>query len=176
MRGKDKVILSLFSRYVFLALIAVFAFDFIYTIFRPLTIFPVYYLLRIFFNASLNHNIIFIGIPIEIIDACIAGSAYFLLLFLNLSIPKIKFSKRVKLILFSFLVLLLINIFRIFLLSLLAASGSSLFDIAHKFFWYSLSIIFVVGIWFFEVKLFKIKQIPVYSDLQPLYKMSSLRK
>lgn len=173
MKKEMNNIKSILSRYIFLLLIGLFALNIFYEIFRPLTIYPVYYLLKIFFNASLNSNIIFIGVSIEIIDACVAGSAYFLLLILNLSIPDINMPKRIKMIVFSFLSLLIINIVRIFFLSILAESGSSLFDVTHKFFWYSLSIVFVVCIWFIEVKLFKIKQIPLYSDLKFLYEKSA---
>ena len=55
-------------------------------------------------------------------------------------------------------------------------SGSSLFDITHKLFWYFGSIIFVVGIWFIEVKYFKLKEIPFYSDIKLLYENSFLKK
>ena len=48
--------------------------------------------------------------------------------------------------------------------------GFSFFDITHKVFWYFISTIFVVGIWFIEIKIFKIKEIPFYSDLNLLYK------
>ena len=35
--------------------------------------------------------------------------------------------------------------------------------------WYLGSTLFVIGIWFIEVKLFKIKEIPIYSDIKFLY-------
>ena len=76
----------------------------------------------------------------------------------------------------SFILFLIINILRIFFLSLLFISGSSWFDFTHELFWYLVSIVFVVGIWFTEVKLFKIKEIPFYSDLKLLYKKSLLKK
>ena len=75
----------------------------------------------------------------------------------------------------SFACLLIINILRIFLLGLVYISGFSWFDIAHKLFWYAGSTIFVIGIWFAEVKLFKIKEIPFYSDIKFLYKKSNLK-
>ena len=149
-----------------------------YFIFIPLTLYPVYFLLSLFFDTSLLGNIIILNknFAIELIRACIAGSAYYLLLVLNLSIPKIKVSKRIKMITFAFSSLLIINILRIVLLSFVAYSGYSFFDIAHELFWYFMSIIFVVGIWFAEVKIFKIKEIPFYSDLKFLYKKSFLKK
>jgi exosortase/archaeosortase family protein len=105
---------------------------------------------------------------IEIIGACIAGSAYSLLLILNLSVPNIKIKQRIKLLLFSFSSLLIINILRIFILSVLFVQGISFFDITHKLFWYAGSTIFVVAIWFTGIKLFKIKEIPFYSDIKYL--------
>ncbi len=112
---------------------------------------------------------------VEIIEACVAGSAYYLILIFNLALPKIKLHKRLKMISFAFIVLLFINILRIFSLSLMFAGDFYLFDMAHKLFWYLGSIIFVVGIWFAEVKLFKIKEIPIYSDIKLLYKKSNLK-
>ena len=115
-------------------------------------------------------------IPIEIVPACVAGSAYYLLLVLNLSILKIKLSDRLKMISLSFLALFIINVLRIFILSTMLLSNFTLFVISHKIFWYLLSTVFVVGIWFWEVKLFKIKEIPFFSDFKFLYKNSLLRK
>lgn len=178
-KNKNIDTLSLIFRYLFLILIAFPNLAFFYTIFTPLTVYPVYWLLGLFFNVSfLSDNLILINnfLPIELIRACIAGSAYYLLLILNLSTPKINLKKRIYAIGFSFLAFLIINILRIFILSVIAVSGSQFFDITHKIFWYSLSTLFVVVIWFAEVKLFKIKEIPVYSDLKSLYKESILQK
>ena len=73
-------------------------------------------------------------------------------------------------ILFSFAFLLVVNILRIFLLIMIYIKGYYFFDITHKLFWYLISIIFVIGIWFTEVRLFRIKEIPFYSDIKFLYK------
>ncbi len=110
------------------------------------------------------------------IAACIAGSAYYLLLILNLSTPGIKLKKRISMILWAFSVFLAVNILRIFLLALIFIAGYSWFDITHKLFWYILSTIFVIAIWFIEVRLFKIKGIPFYSDMKFLYTKSLLTK
>ena len=71
-------------------------------------------------------------------------------------------------LLFSFALLLILNIMRIFTLSLIL--GSSSFGLIHKIFWYLGATIFVVLIWFLEVKIFKIKEIPFYSDFKFLIK------
>ncbi len=163
--------MSILIRYLLLMVVAIPNLYLFYLIFTPLTIYPVYFLLRVFFNANLNQNIIVINhFSIEIIKACIAGSAYYLLLILNLSIPKIKIKKRLKMIGIAFLSLLILNILRILILVSVVLYNPAFFDITHKIFWYAISIIFVIGIWFAEVKFFKIKQIPFYSDINFLYK------
>jgi exosortase/archaeosortase family protein len=169
MKLKISPIWSIALRYTILLIIGILGISLFYTIFTPLTIQPIYFLLRIFYNPSLMSNIIVINnLPIEIIGACVAGSAYYLLLILNLSIPQIKIIKRIKIILFSFSLLLIANILRIFLLSVFYVSNFSFFDITHKLFWYAGSTIIVAGIWFLSVKVFKIKDIPLYSDIKYL--------
>ena len=177
MNKTSKKFIDILIRYIILIIIALPNLWLFYLIFTPLTIYPVYFLLNLFFDSSLTGNLIIIKnyFPIELIGACIAGSAYYLLLILNLSTPNMKFPKRVKILFLSFVSLLIINILRIFLLSLVFISGSSFFDITHKLFWYIGSVVFVVGIWFAEVKLFNIKEIPFYSDIKLIYSHSLLK-
>ncbi|MCK4553164.1 pacearchaeosortase [Candidatus Pacearchaeota archaeon] len=164
-------------RYAILILSALPNLYLFYFVFTFLTIYPVYFLISLFFEPSLMGNIILVNkIPIEIIPACISGSAYYLLFILNLSTPNIRIKKRIKMIFLAFASLLILNILRIFLLSMMLITGSVWFGITHMFFWYVLSVVFVLGIWFLEVKFFRIKQIPFYSDLKFIYKNSSLKK
>ena len=179
MKKNEKDILNTFVRYIILILVAIPNLWIFYKVFAPLTVYPVYFLLKTFFSATLfPDRIILIGntISIELIDACIAGSAYYLLLILNLSVPKIKISRRIYMIFFAFLSFLLVNVVRIFLLGTLAVYKSPLLVLAHMLFWYLLSTIFIVAIWFAEVKIFKVKEIPIYSDVKFLYKNSGLKK
>jgi exosortase/archaeosortase family protein len=167
----------MFLRYAILILVAIPNLYLFYLIFAPLTIYPTYFLLNLFFEATLNQNVIqFNSSTIELVPACIAGAAYYLLLILNLSTPDIKFKKRIKLIFLSFLIFLVLNLLRIFFLSLLFTFDSSYFDITHKIFWYAVSTLFVVGIWFFQVRYYKIRKIPVYSDLKYISGKSILGK
>ena len=153
-----------------------FTLPWIYKVFTLLTIYPVAYLLKLFYNVLIFENTLFINSQIiQIIPACVAGSAYLLLLILNLATP-MNFKKRIYSILTSFAILLLLNILRIFFLSIFYLENLPFFDFTHKLFWYALSTIFVVGIWFAEVKLFKIKEIPFYSDMKLLYENSFLKK
>ncbi len=162
--------LNLSLRYLILVLIALPNLYLFYLIFTPLTVYPVYFIFNLFFNTTLTGTTIFFkDFSIEIIKSCVAGSAYYLLVILNLATPNIKLNKRIKMILISFVAFLFLNILRIIILSFLALSNSSFFDITHQLTWYLLSVLLVVGIWFAEVKIFKIKSIPFYTDMKLLY-------
>ena len=164
-------------RYLILAVIAIIGFDIFYFLFLPLTKYAVYFLLNISFDPVLLGNSIFIGLDIiEIVGACVAGSAYFFLLILNLSTPKIEIKKRFSMLGIAFLTFLIINILRIFFLSLMYINNAPLFDFTHKLFWYLGSTLLIVIIWIIEIKEFKIKEIPFYSDLKYIYNKSSLKK
>lgn len=165
---KNKSIFIL-SRYLIL-LVLIILLPFIYKILWPITVYPAVFLLKLFFsNVSYlqtgNYIVINMKIFIEIIPACIAGSAYLLLLILNLSVP-MEIKKRIYSVALGLIMLLLFNIIRISLFSALYYYNSSLFNIGHKITWYFLSTVFIVLIWFLIVKIFSIKEIPVYSDLK----------
>ncbi len=161
---------NILLRYIIL-LALMFTLPLVYKIMLPLTIYPVAGLLKIFYQVSVQKDIIVIGLqtPIQIISACIAGSAYLLLLILNLTVP-MKTKKRIYSIILSFIILIGLNILRIFILSILSHNNFRFFDFTHKLFWYVLSTIFVIGIWFLMVKIFSIKEIPVYTDIKYLSK------
>ena len=148
-----------------------FTLPLIYKTLTPLTVYPSLFLLGLFYEVAIRDLLIIIDNQtfIQIIPACIAGSAYLLLLILNLTLP-IKFKKRISLILLSFFILLILNISRIFFLSVLYHNNFIFFDITHKLFWYFISTIFVIGIWFFIVKQYEIKEIPIYDDFRYLTK------
>jgi len=171
--NKENNLAGLLLRYAILILFVILSVKVFYLIFTQITVYSVYFILKQFFTVTLANNFLWINSsPIEIIGPCVAGSAYLLMLILNLSTPNIKTSKRIGMFFFSFAVLLLINVLRIVLLSFLFLAGNSFFDMAHLLFWYIGSVIFVVGIWFLSVKIFKVKEIPFYSDLMFLFKSS----
>ncbi len=168
---KKNYLKNFILRYLILILFALPGLHIFYWIFTPLTVYPVYWIFNIFYNALLNGTTIFIdSIPLEIVGPCVAGSAYFLLLILNLSVPNISCKKRVNSLLFSFGVLLALNIVRIVVLGILYVNDIPSFALIHKILWYLGSTIFVVGIWFWEIKKFKIKEIPFYTDFKILSK------
>lgn len=159
---------SIIIRYAILLILAFPNLYLFYLIFTPLTIYVSYALFALFFEVNLFGNSILVmkSYDITLIKACIAGAAYYLLLVLNLSTPEIK--NRGRAILFSFVVFFIINLARIFFLGLMYISSSTFFDVSHKVFWYAGSTLFVVGIWFASVKIFKIKSIPFYTDFKYL--------
>jgi len=167
---RDLKPILLLSRYILL-LGLVISLPLIYKILTPITIYFTGFLLKLFYQVSIMKEIIMVNLKtiIEISPACVAGSAYLLLLILNLSTP-MKIKTRIYSVLFSIILLFLINVLRIFILSILLVNNFKYFDLTHKLFWYGLSTLFVVGIWFLSIKLFKIKEIPVYSDMKNLIK------
>lgn len=161
---------SFFVRYFLIVLLSLNSLYFFYLIFTPLTLYPVYFFYKIFFNVTLLGTTIIFPTKehIDIIFSCVAGSAYFLLFALNLSIPNIKIKRLIKMIAFSLGIFLILNIFRIIFLIYLLLIKSPSYNSLHLFFWYILSTIFIICIWFAEVKIFRIKQIPFYTDFKYL--------
>lgn len=171
-----KSIFWMFFRYFILIVIALPGLYFFYAIFTPLAIYPAYWLLSLFYDVSLNfaeRTLTISGFTINIIPACIAGSAYYLLLILNLTTP-LKIKTRIKSLAFLFSSFLAFNIIRLVLFSSLFMEGFSYFDITHKAVWYFGSTLLVVILWFANASIFNIKSIPAYSDLMQLY--SKIRK
>ena len=167
MNKQSKKLLGLFSRYLVIFLIGLGDLYIVYKALTPLTIYTINTLLSIFTDTLLTNNIIFINkIAIEIVPACVAGSAFYLLLILILSTTNIRPKTRTKVIFTAFVMLFTLNIIRILILVPLADTAS--FEIIHWIFWHIISTIFVVAVWFSVVKIYKIKSVPIYSDIKHL--------
>ncbi|MBM3233498.1 pacearchaeosortase [Candidatus Pacearchaeota archaeon] len=172
MKKENKKLLLIFSRYIFLVLIALPNLFLFYLVFTPLTVNSVNFFLNFFYSSIIYGSKILVNnTSIEIIQACVAGSAYYLLLLLNLSTP-MKARTRIYSIIFSLLVFLLINIARIFIFSMLYLNSFAYFDITHKIFWYVVSGVIVFFVWFATIKIYKIKNIPFYTDIKYIYKLT----
>ena len=131
-----------------------------------LTIKSVYYLINLFVSAVLFQNIIiFQGKMVVIIPACIALSAYYLLLILNFTTP-MPLKKRIYTLVFSLLALFIINVIRIILFSFLLIKSEVIFTTLHFITWFFLSSVIVFLIWIAEIYMFKIKEVPVYTDIK----------
>jgi exosortase/archaeosortase family protein len=162
-------VFDLLLRYFILLLFGFFGISLFYFIFTPLTVWPVYLVLHKLYAAQLlEGNVIFFkGYYANIINACVAGTAYFALLTLNLVTP-MRLNKRIKSILFLFSAFLVINIIRIIVFAMIVSVGYKYFDVAHMLTWYLGSTLLVVVVWFVNVWLFNIEGIPIYTDAQQL--------
>lgn len=187
----EKFSFSLVYRYALLLLLGLGNLFIFYLILTPLTVYPVFWLIGISDEATLmsgtytrvcqlsegtfieklaciRTTIFFRDYFASIIPACIAGSAYYLLLILNLTTP-MNIRKRIKSLTFILGIFLILNILRIFLFALFFASKNyEIFNLAHTASWYFGSTVLVILIWFANVLIFKIKEIPIYSDIKSI--------
>ena len=97
-KSEDKKFLSIIVRYFILFLLAIPNLFIFYFLFTPLTVYAVYFLLSFIYEVSLVGTNILVEkfFPIEIVRACVAGSAYYLLTILNLSTPNLKIKRRLS--------------------------------------------------------------------------------
>ena len=97
----DKKAIFIILRYLIL-LILLLIFYLIYKIFTPLTVYSVSFLLKLIYPIIVSGTQILINniITIDIVPACVAGSAYLLLLILNLFV-EMSINQRIYSILFS---------------------------------------------------------------------------
>jgi exosortase/archaeosortase family protein len=161
------------SRYILIILLLLLAPVF-YIVLSPLTVYSSAYLLKIFYEVSVRSSDIIINhaVTVELISACVAVAAYLLLIIANISVG-MDVRRRVLSIAFSIALLFCVNVLRIVILAILYVAKFTFFDITHKIFWYFLSTLFVVIIWFLTVKVFSISEVPFYSDLKYLLGMIS---
>lgn len=70
------------------------------------------------------------------------------------------------------LIILIANIIRIeALIIILLKGGQNYFETLHLFIWKILSSVFVAGVWIFLIKKFKIKSVPLISDIKAIRKL-----
>jgi len=138
----------------------------------PLTVYPSYFILNLFYDARLMDDAIFLqNSVIKFIPACIAVVAYSLLFLLIIFTKDIKLEKGLKMFFLGALLILAMNIIRIdLLLVVLVEFGSNWFDKLHLLFWDFVSGVYVAFVWIYLVKRYKVKSIPIYSDIRELYR------
>ena len=147
--------------------------SFFYLIFTPLTIFPSYFLLKLsglapLFTSSTVIN--FQDLAIKFVPACIAASAYYLLYISILLTKDLSLMKSIKLFVYGSLLILGVNILRIYIIVLvLIKYGTNYFNAIHLFFWTFVASFYVALVWIFLTRKMKIKSVPVYSDVKYLY-------
>ena len=163
-----KKLLGIFSRYILVLLLALGNLFVFYKVFTRPTIFFSKLILSLFGETTgIGVYIIFRETLLEIAPACVAGAAYYLLFVLSLSVP-MNLQKRIKLLVYCFGVFFVVNVLRIASMGLLLQTP--FFDSVHMLLWNFFSTIFLISIWFSAVKIFKIKEIPIYTDFLSIVK------
>ncbi len=164
-RKKDDGIRDIIIRYSLLALLSIGSLKLFYAIFTPLTFYPLLFILRFIYDVGSVGNTLFIEqYSIEIIGACVAASAYYLLAALNLTTREIKAGSRIRLFIFNAILILIPNILRIIVLIAMKVNNIGAFDVVHKIFWYFIGTVYVVLVWFAGTRALRIKSVPFYSD------------
>ena len=165
----------MFSRYLLIILLGLGNLYLFYKLLTPLTISVLDAILSLSGDALIIGNSIhFKRIIFEIVPACIAGSAFYLMFILVFSTAEIKLRKRIAILVSSFALLFVFNMSRlVFLVSIVR---TSYFETVHWLLWNFVSVIFVVGIWILMVYLFHLKTTPIYSDLKYLFDLIYSRK
>ncbi|MBT4175073.1 pacearchaeosortase [Candidatus Woesearchaeota archaeon] len=159
--------LDLPIRYVLAVLVGIF-YQIFYWIFSPWTLHSTYWILNLVYDVVLEGNLIsFDSVTFALIPACTAATAYLLLTMLILVTRGIKLLTRIKIWIYGCLLILVFNTLRIFLLIWIYVTfGQNYFDALHLMFWHVVSTVVVILIWIGLTKKYKVKGIPVYSDLK----------
>jgi exosortase/archaeosortase family protein len=172
-----KVIGDIAARYLALLLASLNSLWIFYFFFTPLTMQASAFLLKFFYDVEVYINAIVVNSNIiSMVKACVAGAAYYLLLILNLTTTGIKFRKRIAIFVFDAIMFFALNVIRIAILVIMQVNNLAWFDVTHKIFWYGISTVYVVLIWLLTISLFKIKEIPVYSDFRLLLKQAKFSR
>ena len=153
-------------------------FNLFYVILTPITLYLSYFLANLFYNAVIVGSAIGVdGFGFNIINACVAGAAYYLLFLFVMGLKDCSWTKRVKMFFSGAFILLAVNVIRIFILMVLNLElGHSYFEAVHLIFWNFMSGIFIFLIWIFLVKKFKAGGIPFLSDIRFLFDNSLLKR
>jgi len=162
----------------FLVILA-FPINLLYSIFTPLTIYPIYFFFKIInYQPELIKDFMIIGgFPLMFVSACIAASAYYLLLILILLTKDIEFKTIIKMFILGSFLILIANIIRVIILILiLLHAGVNWFETMHLFLWRLIASVFVAFVWIILIRKYRIKSIPVYSDFKYLLNRSIFKK
>lgn len=170
-------VISLSLRYGILLVIGITNLIFLdkglfYQVFTPLTVYPAYGVFSLLYDDALlfgAETIFMKGYYATIAPACVAGSAYYLLLILNMTTP-MSLKKRLGCVIYIFGAFLLLNLARIIIFGMLWTHGYKYFDFTHIATWYLGSTILVAVIWFSAILFFRIQEAPVITDIQTLFR------
>jgi len=135
-------------------------------------------ILNLFFPSKIIENSIYVQDKvITFIPACIALTAYSLLFLLIVLTKDIKLKISIKMFLLGSLSIFVLNLIRIeILIFLLIKNNYNLFEQIHMIFWNFVSGLYVALVWIFLVTQYKIKTIPIYSDIKCLYQRINTKR
>lgn len=174
MNNQSKKLVGIFVRYLLLLLLGAGNLYVFYSILTPLTVSLVSQTISLFTNVITEGSFIHLGtFSVELVRGCVAGSAFFLMFILVFSTADIKPKKRFYALITALALLFVLNVLRILFLVLIYSPENIYFDAIHWVLWHLVSVCFVVGIWFSVVKIYKIKSVPIYSDIKFLLEFSS---
>lgn len=157
---------------VMAAFAVLFSYNLIYAVIAMFTLHFSYFFFSIFVpSALIGNKIVTLMDSFEFIPACVAASAYILLALLVLLTKDISLNERMQMIVYGWLAILAFNVLRIELLLLTFFSLETAYDTLHLFVWKFMSTAFVILLWLGLARLYKVKAIPVYSDVKALVGM-----
>jgi len=111
------------------------------------------------------------GTTINIVKYCVTSSAYYFLAILAVITKGIPITKRIGMFLLGAVSIFIMNVFRIFILiKILVGYSPDLFQLAHTTLSAILSIFYVIIVWILLSLIFKVKTVPIYSDVKDLIK------
>ena len=141
-------------------------------IFMPITYQFVKEITSFFYNISTEgYSMTVEGTTLNFVPACAAIAAFYLLFLLITTTKDLNFKISVKLFLIGGLLIFIANLIRIeFLTYLLVEYGKNYFEMVHIIIWSAISSIYIAVTWIFLVNYYRIKNIPVYSDIKYLLK------
>ncbi len=144
----------------------------LYNVLAPVTLYLSYLGLKLFYSPELFSNALKIDhYTLNFVPACVAVSAYLLLAFLILTTAHISWKQRAKMFVLGSILILAMNIVRIVLLvTILIAYGKNYFQNIHLIFWHMVASLYVVVVWIFLIKKYKINAVPVVTDFKLLKK------
>ncbi len=160
---------QLFLRLI-LALVIAFSYKVLYLIIAPMTFYFSYLMLKPFYHPEILEGAMRVDSTIlNFVPACYALLAYLLLALLIVFTKDIGLVKGVKMFVLGSFIILVANLIRIFIIVfVLVEKGVNYFNTLHLVTWKIISTVFVVVLWILLCKEFKVKTIPVYSDLKAL--------
>lgn len=173
-----KKTLSLITRLSLTILILLIPINIYQELFREITLKIIVYFLHLA-NASpivgkysIKNSIEIFGTTyVDIVKYCVTSSAYYLLTIFTVITQGIPIIKRVAMFLIGAILIFLMNITRIIaLIIILLKQGPEVFEFAHAIFFMILSTVYVIVVWTLLSLIFKIKTIPLYSDVKDLLK------